>query len=239
MMNSIYFVFDLGGTLLKLNTPHFTHLSKMEQKKIGLETGCYDMIFSEITKALYYENQKKADKQVPTSKSIEGILHKYDICLTTDDVIGLMWQMLGKESCEYLPPLQGVLDLLDDLYEQDIQIYGISNTVLPENLLNPILSRHNMKKYFRRIVLSSECGYRKPSDEFFEILEQYINYQKTDTIVLIGDSYENDISPAIKRGYDTIYIGTEKIENNYQPKYVAEDIGKLKKIIFKKYLIKK
>lgn len=33
MMNSIYFVFDLGGTLLKLNTPHFTHLSKMEQKK--------------------------------------------------------------------------------------------------------------------------------------------------------------------------------------------------------------
>lgn len=211
----------------------------MEQKKIGLETGCYDMIFSEITKALYYENQKKTDKQVPTSKIIEGILHKYDICLTTDDVIGLMWQMLGKESCEYLPPLQGVLDLLDDLYEQDIQIYGISNTVLPENLLNPILSRHNMKKYFRRIVLSSECGYRKPSDEFFEILEQYINYQKTDTIVLIGDSYENDISPAIKRGYDTIYIGTEKIENNYQPKYVAEDIGKLKKIIFKKYLIKK
>ena len=95
--------------------------------------------------------------------------HKYDICLTTDDVIGLMWQMLGKESCEYLPPLQGVLDLLDDLYEQDIQIDGISNTVLPENLLNPILSRHNMKKYFRRIVLSSECGYRKHSDEFFEI----------------------------------------------------------------------
>ena len=239
IVNSQYFVFDLGGTLLKVDTPHFRQFDEIEKKKVGLKKEDYDIIFAEITETLYHENQKNTYEQIPTYKIVNDILCKYNVCLTVEDVIGLMWKMLGEESCEYLPPIQGVPELLNHLYEQDIQIYGMSNTVLPEKLLDKILEKHDIKKYFKGILLSSECGYRKPCDNFFEILEKYMNCKEKDTIVVIGDNYEKDIYPAIKRGYDTIYVGIEKINSNYQPQYVAENIEKLSKIMFNRYLSKK
>ena len=64
------------------------------------------------------------------------------------------------------------------------------------------------------IVISGEYGCPKPDKRLFEIAEEK-SQKKPDELLIIGDSLQNDILPAHKLGWKTIWI------NLYDEKYAA------------------
>ncbi len=62
-----------------------------------------------------------------------------------------------------------------------------------------------LDKYFNKIFISDEIGYRKPQKELFDYVLKDINKNKEDCI-MIGDSEKSDIRGAINAGLESIYI---------------------------------
>ncbi len=72
------------------------------------------------------------------------------------------------------------------------------------NLLS-VLHDYGIEQYFQSVVESSIVGVRKPNPEIFRIGIERLNL-KPEECVIIGDSYSNDIAPAIKLGCKSIWL---------------------------------
>ncbi|MFA3782871.1 HAD family hydrolase [Melioribacteraceae bacterium 4301-Me] len=94
-----------------------------------------------------------------------------------------------------------ILESLSSTYKLGIisNYYGNLETELEEL---------SLKKYFKVIIDSAVVGVRKPDLKIFEIAINQTNALPSETIV-IGDSYEKDISPAKLLGCFTIWINNK------------------------------
>lgn len=71
--------------------------------------------------------------------------------------------------------------------------------------LQTTLREFNLIQYFQGVIESAETGFRKPDLQIFRIaIEKTGN--KPEEVAVIGDSYKNDIEPAIRLGCQTIWL---------------------------------
>lgn len=97
------------------------------------------------------------------------------------------------------------------------------------------LKLSNIIRFFDYAYSSEEMGCEKPSPLFFECMCQKIGVPKQ-TIVYVGDSYENDIVAAKKAGLKAIHFAKlnhskSSYLQNAVPDAVIDDLDELKKII--------
>jgi len=237
-LKNLYFVFDLGGTLLKDNQPKIYQPDPKEFIEFGLEIPKNISDIKTIIDQLFVENFKESEKQVISNKIIDDAILKMNLNITRENLIELFWKLLGESNCEYIPLLPGAVELLEKMKNCGMEINALSNTALPLGLLEKILKLYGIWGYFNKIILSGEQGWRKPSSKIFECLEKEIMYTSEDKIIFIGDSYDKDIVPSIERGYETIYIcdnQAPKINYTKKPKYTAKNLVEVQNIIFKNY----
>lgn len=74
--------------------------------------------------------------------------------------------------------------------------------------IRSVITEYGIARYFMDIVESAVVGCRKPSEEIFRIARERLGTQPDETLV-VGDSYKNDIAPAIKQGMQAIWLKNE------------------------------
>ena len=79
------------------------------------------------------------------------------------------------------------------------------------------------------IVISGEHGFDKPEKELFKIAEQK-SCKKPENLIIIGDSYKNDIIPASELGWHTIWLNLydEKLS---PPEYTGKNISEIQDML--------
>ncbi len=95
------------------------------------------------------------------------------------------------------------------------------------------LEAAGIEKYFKKIVISEEIGFKKPDKNFFdEALRQNSNPVKEE-ILVIGDSLSSDILGGINYGLDTCWYNPEGKTNTsgITPEYEISSLDELLKIV--------
>jgi len=78
------------------------------------------------------------------------------------------------------------------------------------------------------IVISGEHGCPKPDKRLFEIAAKKAN-KKTNDLIIIGDSLQNDIIPANELGWHSIWINLYN-ETSKPPEYEVKDVNEIQNI---------
>ncbi|MDY6396743.1 MAG: HAD family hydrolase [Treponema sp.] len=79
------------------------------------------------------------------------------------------------------------------------------------------------------IIISGEHGCPKPDKHLFEIAQEKSG-KKPYELLIVGDSFQNDILPADKLGWHTIWINLYG-ENFSQPEYAVKEISEIPEIL--------
>ena len=119
-----------------------------------------------------------------------------------------------------------VLDQLKERYP----MYLVSNFY---GNLRTVLCEFNLTGYFREVIESAETGYRKPGLEIFQIAIEKTGCLPGE-VVIIGDSYKNDIQPAERLGCPSIWLkvkGWHDGEESIQHPLIIEDFSELTDIL--------
>ncbi len=69
------------------------------------------------------------------------------------------------------------------------------------------LEAHGLDELVDTVLVSNELGVRKPESRVFETAKERL---PADTHLYVGDTYEDDIVPAGKNGFETVYVGEER-----------------------------
>ena len=107
---------------------------------------------------------------------------------------------------------EGVLEALDKLRKLGYSLILTSNTIRPLESRMGSLRDMDLVSYFDDVFLSSEIGYRKPSEKFYRHILKKKNLV-CDDLVFIGDSYEKDYIGPMKLGIKSILVSGEDISN--------------------------
>ena len=82
--------------------------------------------------------------------------------------------------------------------------------------LRTVLHEFDLTHYFRAVIESAETGFRKPDPEIFRIAIGKTGC-KPEEIVVIGDSYKNDIRPAKNLGCPSIWLKVKGWNSEDEP----------------------
>ncbi|MBI4147003.1 HAD family hydrolase [Candidatus Woesearchaeota archaeon] len=115
------------------------------------------------------------------------------------------------------------VDTLKALKEKGMKIAIISNA--PENSVEQVIDRYNLKEYFDGVFVSHEYGQLK-TEGLFETALKKLKLKKTD-VISVGDSLETDIKGAEKAGVKG-YLLDRKNSREYENKITGlKDVLKL------------
>jgi len=69
-----------------------------------------------------------------------------------------------------------------------------------------MLVNYHWEDYFQALVVSSDCGLRKPSRQFFLELLRVSGVTSPDEVLVIGDSLANDVYGATRAGLQAVLV---------------------------------
>lgn len=124
--------------------------------------------------------------------------------------------------------IDGADEFLNKLSEK-YDIYVITNGVKRVQTIR--LSLVNITKYFKKVYISEEIGYQKPSVEFFEFVLNDLNITNKEEVLIIGDSLSSDIQGGINSGIDTMWYNPKKLKSNINYTYQIENYDEFFEII--------
>lgn len=101
------------------------------------------------------------------------------------------------------------------LYEKGYYLGIISNNSIRN--VNYILEREDIKKYFKKIIISEEVGERKPNIKVYVKAFEDIPKNEYSKIAFVSDELLEDLSGAKILGIDTIWFD-QNIENKWKKK---------------------
>ena len=134
------------------------------------------------------------------------------------------------EAMSLIHPYPGVHEILTYLLEKKYQLVLTSNHSYPKNGWD-ILKKHDLTRYFSRIVFSGDIGWKKPSKKIFTYAFKDMNYSNKDRIIHIGDNLEADIRGALDYGIKAIWIFSNYKKNEIEePKGIHGKISHIKDI---------
>lgn len=142
----------------------------------------------------------------------EGISEAYtSLCPTKKAVFPHTYEVL-----EYLQPKYGLHIITNGFKE--VQQVKMSSAMLHD--------------YFKEVVTSECCGYKKPDQRMFRHLLDRIDVNP-EQCLMIGDNFECDIEGARNAGIDQVYFNPEKIKTRQRPKptYEISCLSELKQIL--------
>ena len=99
--------------------------------------------------------------------------------------------------------------------------------------LRTVLNEFGLTKYFRLIIESAETGMRKPDPAIYKLCLEKLNLIPKEAVI-IGDSYKNDINPAITLGCQSIWLkgkGWDDKDEATEHPYIIKDFSELKELV--------
>ena len=188
------FVFDLYGTLVDINTDEGNKKFKARVEKYFKKFGA-DNFWPKYLKLC---EQSDPDSEVDLIFVFSQILGGSD-----RQTVLKAARVFRKYSTKRLKAYNGVRDLLKSLKEGGGKLYLLSNAQSCFTLYE--LEKLKLKDCFDGIELSSDFGYKKPSQKFFKHLIDKYSLDPSQT-VYTGNDLTADILGAKAAGFKTAYI---------------------------------
>lgn len=239
-------IFDLYGTLVDIHTDE----EKEELwERFALLYGYYGAKYDpKELRAAWHEqfeqwetqwkySQKKEQKEYPevqVEQIFSGLFEAKNVQVRSE-TIEYMGQFFRAMSTEYLRLYEGTEEMLAALRANGKKIYLLTNA--QKIFTEPELRFLGISQYFDGILISSECGFKKPDLRFYETLMDTYHIVK-DSAVMVGNDRVCDIEGAKAAGLKTLYIHSNLSEDGEMPKAdrVLEqmDMEKVKNILLSK-----
>ncbi len=87
-----------------------------------------------------------------------------------------------------------------------------------EGQIRAALRQVRLEPYMEEVFCTRRLGYRKPEPEYFLNIAKQLDMDLKQ-IVMIGDSFSNDVMGAVKAGVQGIWLNTLSTENRQGPGY--------------------
>ena len=183
---------DLVGTLIYKPTPHFYGAASDFLTKYGVQESIDG--FRRIFRRRYWEHSMgnyETDQEF-YSAVVADLFRTYDPCVEALTHIYVQSSPAFADASQFL--------------ETMCQSYRL---VLASNYVGRwaarILESNGWLPYFRGCLVSSDCGFRKPSRQFFRELLK-ISEASPSELLMIGDSLVNDVYAAGSAGIRSVLL---------------------------------
>ena len=223
------YVFDIYGTLVDIHTNEH-ELSTWQ--KLADTLNFYGVNYSaEELQETYFAGcelqmeQGKAEFQYPEVDVVEIFRQ---ICANKGKKISkTLATHLAQEfrafSTQYIRLYDGVTETLAKLKKAGKKLFILSNA--QSCFTHMEITRLGLRKYFDKIVYSSDCKCAKPDPKFFDMLLRTYNLNKKETVYIGNDAF-SDVGGARNAKIDCLWIKTNLTgsdEPKFAPKYVIAD----------------
>jgi HAD superfamily hydrolase (TIGR01549 family) len=239
------FVFDLFDTLIDFNWSLLPELSIDGEKRHStfIEVHkVFEKYYQGYDRDKFHDSFVESHEKFQQLKSIDNkefyngerfriLMSSLGIELSseTDPVIDEMVKAHMKSLSSTMEFPEENRDVLDLIFDKNDRMAIISNfDYAPAAYM--LLNKFDIRKYFERVVISVEVGWRKPRPEIFFRALELLDIDPGDALY-VGDNYYADVVGAKSVGIDVIWINRngEKIyDQKYHPNHI---ISKLTEII--------
>lgn len=204
-------LFDLGNTLMYPGTPWppvFDQAGKamgeyLRSRKIRVDSAAFSDEFRQRLNQYYIERERSM-----IEKSSLGVLKDM---LAEHGYADLPYEFLRATLDHYYAVTQqnwllenDAIPTLSKLRLETFHIGLVSNASDSRDVL-ALVDKFGIRDYFDFILISADCGYRKPHPRIFELALSHWGYLP-DEIAMVGDKLDADISGARPLGIYTIWI---------------------------------
>ena len=208
------YIFDLYGTLVDI------HTDEDDEKLWKALAEYYGRYGADYTaKEIQQGYRAKVAELLDVSEEIrveEVFQHLFTTKnVAADDKLVLeTCRFFRDTSTEYIKLYPWSLPILEKLKSEGKGIYLLSNA--QRSFTEHELDILGLTKYFDVIMISSDCGIKKPNLMFFKMLLKRCNLRSKESL-FIGNDETCDIFGAKKAGMDTFYLHT-----NCSPEYTGK-----------------
>jgi len=190
METTVYF--DLDGTLLNYTSPFselFAQTLPVEATEEMVETYS-ERVLSGITNVA----------EEPYRQAFETVCREYNLNASPDSLAAEYIET--EATATYISsPVQSLVETVTAHHQTGVLTNGDGK------MQRRKLEEHGLTELMDTVIVSNEIGSRKPEQEIFEEAKQRL---PADTFIYIGDTYEEDIVPARKAGFVTVYVGKSR-----------------------------
>lgn len=248
MRNYKAFIFDLFDTLIDFDRSRLPEFSVDGEKHNSTFTPVYKVFgkyYQGYDKHKFYDAFVTSYEEFQRLKSIDqkefyngerfkilmrslGIELGSDVDRVVDEMVKAHMKSLST-AMEFPEENREVLDFLSDKNDRMAIISNFDYAPAAYDLLN----KFDIRKYFERIIISAELGWRKPRPEIFLEALDLLNIRAVDALY-VGDNYYADVVGAKSVGMDVIWVNRkdEKIyDQKYHPNHIVSKFGKIMSLI--------
>lgn len=203
------YLFDLYGTLADIHTDEWKMSFWKKVREVFASCGAeYEAeelktaYFTEVTRQEKERQEKGHETEIDLREVFVELLKKKETVLNEKD--------LEKLACRFREMSRSRLrlyahaeELLQKLRRQGKQVYLLSNaqSIFTMEELRIL----KLEDLFDDILISSDCGYKKPDPLIFTILLDR-NGLKAEDCLMIGNDLYSDVLGAARAGIDSYYI---------------------------------
>ncbi|MCM1367934.1 MAG: HAD family hydrolase [Roseburia sp.] len=205
------FIFDLYNTLIDVRTDEHCErawapvVSFLAERGISVDWRKLCAEFDLYWKIFGAEAVSESEYEYPECDCVEQfkyIARQFGCDLPRSDAATMLCRM-RKSSIEWLRLFDGTIELLDGLHARGAKTYLLSNAQAAFTLDE--IKEVGLDGKFDGVLLSSDCGVRKPDKAFFGMLFDKYGIKKYDA-VMVGDDKENDVGGAKKFGIKGVWV---------------------------------
>ena len=222
------YLFDLYGTLADIHTdewrlPFWKRVSEVfrscgaDYEAKELRTSC----FSEVARQEKEKQEAGHEIEIDIGAVFRKLFERKGLSVTEEELLYTA-RSFRELSRTRLRPYAYARELLQKLHTQGKQVYLLSNAQSIFTLDE--LRILKLDDLFDDILISSDCGYKKPDPVVFEILMKRNGLVPKDCLMIGNDLY-SDILGANRAGVDSLYIHTalsSKTKAEAKSDYVQE-----------------
>lgn len=230
-------LFDMFDTLMMIEHDHEFYIPSLKAMFYSLKSKGVEKTFAEFKKAYTkarVELYKKADlnneephfnERVAKTLQFLGYNCSEDSSIAIDATFAFC-----REFMKYVKIDKDSKTVLSQLHKK--YVLGIvSNFAIPE-CVHELLQNHDIKKFFRVIIVSGDVNKRKPSQEIFNYALNKLRIAASEAI-FVGDTLDSDIKGAQEVGMKTIFVERrlQKEKELIKPDETVRDLIEILKII--------
>ena len=205
------YLFDLYGTLVDIHTDEERDLLWKRMSVLlgmsGIHIQPEDLHLQYLNEVKLREEEVRAQRGAGAEIDIASVFESFYRHSAKSIDVEYTAKIFRALSLEKLRLFPGVPELMKRLKEQGKGIYLLSNAQALFTL--PEISALGLEPFFDGIVISSCEGYKKPSNQFYEIALSRFGLDPNET-VMVGNDDQADCWGASNVGLDSMYIFTEQ-----------------------------
>lgn len=237
-IKAIYF--DMGNTLL-----HFHHGKPDEVKDMNgvkyltdhLRRFNKDINFDDVRQGFFekwmkgIEDRTETFVEYPIEEFLNNFLKEYQLCFSMEQCIETI-NIFYSDYREQLHFEKNIFETLSSIKKKGYKIGVISNTCYYDEVMKECFKKANIYDLIDNFTFSYSLRVGKPKREIFEAALKVMNVEPYEA-VMIGDSLDKDIKPALEIGMRTIWLNNKNINNNSKviPQYEIQLLADLLKYI--------